>query len=311
MELCFLGTGAGRPAKNRNVTSLIIQFGQPQHDIWMFDCGEGSQHQLMHTSYKLNRISRIFITHLHGDHIFGLPGLLSSRAFQGGLQPVALYGPKGLRLWLETTLSISETHLGHDLHIHEIEEGLVYEDARFMVKALPLEHRIDCYGYRITEKDQPGRLQAEKLQELGIGAGPMYGRLKKGENIVLEDGTIIEASTVTEPPVKGRVIAILGDTKPCDNVARLCHHADLVVHEATFEAALAEKAIEFGHSTTQHAAQAARAACARRLLLTHFSSRYSDEDLADLVAEAQQLFPNTEAATDLMVVALHHCRGQA
>lgn len=311
MELCFLGTGAGRPAKSRNVTSLIIQFGQPQHDIWMFDCGEGSQHQLMHTSYKLNRISRIFITHLHGDHIFGLPGLLSSRAFQGGLDPVEVYGPRGLRQWLETTLAISETHLGHDLHIVEIEEGLVYEDERFTVEARLLEHRIACYGYRITEKDLPGRLKADLLRELGVGAGPLYGRLKRGEDVVLDNGSVIEAKQVTEPPAKGRVIAILGDTKPCSNAARLCQDADLVVHEATFEGALADKAIEFGHSTTKHAALAAGTAGARRLVLTHFSSRYRNEDLAGLVAEAQQLFPNTEAATDLKVIALHNCRDQA
>ncbi|WP_028559520.1 ribonuclease Z [Paenibacillus pinihumi] len=302
MELCFLGTGAGRPAKNRNVTSVVLQFSQPPHGLWMFDCGEGTQHQLMRTPYKINRISHIFITHLHGDHIFGLPGLLSSRAFQGGTQPVVLFGPKGLKQWLDTTLSISQTHLGHELDIREVGEGIIFEDERYAVEARELEHRIACYGYRIVEKAQPGRLKVELLKEMGLTAGPLYGRLKRGEDVVMSDGTVIYAKYVTDPPVPGRVIAILGDTKPCGNAVELARDADLVVHEATFEAALGDKAVEFGHSTTQHAAEAAREAGAKRLFLTHFSSRYSDEDMAWLVEEAQHIFPATEAASDLLSV---------
>ncbi|MBJ6360590.1 ribonuclease Z [Paenibacillus sp. GCM10012307] len=310
MELCFLGTGAGRPAKNRNVTSIILQFAQSPHGLWLFDCGEGSQHQLMHTPYKINRISHIFITHLHGDHIFGLPGLLSSRAFQGGTQPVVLFGPKGLKQWLDTTLSISQTHLGHELEIREIEEGVIFEDERYRVEARILEHRIACFGYRVVEKAQPGRLKVELLKEMGLTAGPLYGRLKRGEDVVIGDGAVIYAKYVTEPPVPGRIITILGDTKPCAGAVELARNADLVVHEATFEAALKEKAKEFGHSTTKHAALTAKEAGAKQLFLTHFSSRYNDEDTEKLVEEAREIFPNTEAARDLHAVKIKAVKTQ-
>jgi ribonuclease Z len=301
VEITFLGTGAGRPMKGRNVTGIALQL-PPQHGgVWLFDCGEGTQHQLMQTPLKLNSVNKIFITHLHGDHTFGLPGLLSSRAFAGGSDPVWLYGPRGIRELVMNCLRLTETNLGYELHIQEIEApGVVMEDEYCTVEAAEMAHRIACFGYRIVEKPKPGKLDASKLEALGILPGPLYGRLKQGQDVQLADGTIVRANDVTGPELKGRIVAILGDTAPCDNAVRLAKDADVLVHEATFEAELSDKAIEYGHSTTMHAAEAAMRAGARRLVLTHFSTRYRAEDAARLEQEAQTIFPPTIAAFDLL-----------
>jgi len=302
MEMTFLGTGAGRPTRGRNVTGIALQLPPAQGSFWLFDCGEGSQHQLMQTPLKLSRLERIFITHLHGDHTFGLPGLLSSRAFAGGTAPIWLYGPVGLRELVECSLKLTQTNLGYDLHIREIAPfgGIVVDDDYCTVEAAELEHRITCFGYRIVEKPLRGKLDTAKLEALGIRPGPAYGRLKQGYQIELEDGCVIRAEDVTGPSQRGRIITILGDTSPCDNAVRLAKDADVLVHEATFEATLADKAIEYGHSTTMHAADAAARAGARRLVLTHFSTRYTDEDAARLEQEAQSRFPPSIAAFDLL-----------
>ncbi len=287
--------------KGRNVTGIALRL-PPQHgSVWLFDCGEGTQHQLMQTSLKLNGVDKIFVTHLHGDHTFGLPGLLSSRAFAGGTEPVLLYGPPGIRELVMNCLRLTETNLGYALHIHEIDApGVVLEDDYCTVEAAEMSHRIACFGYRITEKPKPGKLDVSKLEALGIAPGPIYGQLKQGLDVRLADGTTVRASNVTGPELPGRIVTILGDTAPCDNAIRLAKDADVLVHEATFEAELSDKAIEYGHSTTIHAADAAKRAGARRLVLTHFSTRYRAEDAARLEQEAQAIFPPTIAAFDLL-----------
>ena len=301
MELTFLGTGAGRPMKERNVTAIALQLPPVQGSFWLFDCGEGTQHQLMQTPLKLSRLERIFITHLHGDHTFGLPGLLSSRAFAGGTEPVWLYGPPGIRELVACSLTLTETNLGYDLHIQEVERpGIAIDDHYCTVEAAELEHRIACYGYRLSEKPLPGKLDAAKLESLGFRPGPAYGRLKQGHDVELDDGRVIRAEDVTGPVQRGRIITILGDTAPCDNAVRLARDADVLVHEATFGAELADKAIEYGHSTTLHAAETAKKAGARRLVLTPFSTRYTKEDAARLEQEAQAEFPSAIAAFDLL-----------
>jgi ribonuclease Z len=310
MELTMLGTAAGRPIEGRNVTAAALAMPAQRGTYWLFDCGEGTQHQLLRAGIRLGKLERVFVTHLHGDHIFGLPGLLGSRSSMGCEEPLAVYGPRGIRHWLGTTFDVTGTHLHYELEIHEIEDdgGVVYEDEQFTVTAEPLSHRIACYGYRIAERPRPGRLDAAKLAALGVPPGPLYARLKAGEDAELPDGRVIRAAEVTGPPIPGRVIAILGDTTPCEAAVRLAEGADLVVHEATFEAGLADKAAEYGHSTTAEAARTARDAGAARLLLTHFSGRYRDEDLSRLEAEAREIFPSSAAARDFLTVHLPHKR---
>ena len=305
MELVFLGTGAGMPAKQRNVSSLIMQMNEERGASWMFDCGEATQHQILRTPVKPRKIEKIFITHLHGDHIYGLPGLLGSRSFQGGSEPLTIYGPVGIREYVETSLRLSQTHLKYDLSFVEIvEEGLLFEDETFKVEVLPLEHAILSYGYRIIEKDKPGELRADLLKEAGIPPGPLYSKLKKGETVQLEDGRIIDGREYIGSPKPGRIIAILGDTRPCENTVNLALGSDCMIHEATFKHGQEEMAADYFHSTTTQAAECAVKAGAKRLILTHISSIFTMDDEIELLNEAKAVFFNTELARDLSVFTL-------
>ncbi|REK77124.1 ribonuclease Z [Paenibacillus paeoniae] len=307
MKMWFLGTGAGRPNKHRNVTAIALQLPEPETGWWLFDCGEATQHQLMYVPLKLSKLEKIFITHLHGDHLYGLPGLLSSRSFDGGVTPLAVYGPIGLKAYIDTVFSLTETALDYEIVIHELEEekqGIIYEDGRLRVEAGPLVHRVPCFGYRVEESDTTGPLLADKARALGVRSGPLFGKLKAGEAVTLEDGTVITPESVTDGVLRGRIVTVLGDTSPCEMAVLLGKNADLIVHEATFAAGLEEKAHEFGHSTTIEAARTAQLAGAKQVALTHFSGRYSNDELSQLVAEATAVFPHAIAATDLSMVKI-------
>lgn len=304
MELTLLGTGAGRPSKLRNVTSMALRLPVPSSSVWLFDAGEGTQHKLLETPIKLNRIDRIFITHLHGDHVFGLPGLLSTRAYDGGVDPVTIYGPPGLQKMVETLFELSGSHLAYDIHYVETVEGVLFDDGQFRVEAAALEHRVPCFGYRIIECDRPGRLDVGKLQDAQVPPGPLYGRLKAGNDIEMPDGRKVCAKDVMGPSIRGRIVTILGDTKPCEGAVKLAQDADLLVHEATFGAGLEEKAEAYGHSTTLQAAEIAKQAGAHKLVMTHFSSRYELADANRLADEARTIFPATDAASDGDVFAI-------
>lgn len=304
MNFVFLGTGAGMPAKARNVSAVALQLLEERRAVWLFDCGEGTQHQILHTSVKPGKIEKIFISHLHGDHIYGLPGLLGSRSFQGGTEPLIVYGPKGIEEFILTSLRISRTYLKYQLQIVELEEGIIFEDATFSVEARKLEHGVECFGFRITEKDAPGELQVSELRKLGIRPGPIYKEIKAGKTVELDDGTILRGSDFVGEPKKGKVITILGDTKPCRNVIELARNADYLVHEATFAGGNEKMAEEFNHSTSIQAAEAAKEANAGSLILTHISSRYNREDAEMLRREASGIFRETIVAEDLMTVEI-------
>lgn len=299
MELWFLGTSAGKPTPDRNVTSIALSMGLGRGTCWLFDCGEGTQHRLLHTPLKLTRLTKLFVTHLHGDHVFGLPGLLSSRSSLGCETRLDLYGPHGLQALVESALDVTGTHLGYPIRFQVSGEGVLYEDDGIRVEAARLAHRIACVGYRVEERPRAGRLNTAWLAAQGVPAGPLYGKLKAGEDVTLADGRIIRASAAVGEPQRGRVVTVLGDTRPCAGSLWLAQDADVLVHEATFEHDLAEKAEAYGHSTARQAAETARAANVRRLLLTHFSTRYKQEALTRLEAEAQKIFPGAEAACEL------------
>ncbi|MEW4370022.1 ribonuclease Z [Paenibacillus kandeliae] len=299
MELYFLGTNAGVPTLQRNVTSIGLRLYEERKALWMFDCGEGTQHQVLRSHLKLSKLEKIFITHLHGDHLFGLPGLLSSRGNQGGVTPLDVYGPPGLKQFVDTAMGLSQSRVEYELNVYEHEGGVVFEDETFRVEAALLEHRIDSYGYRIIEKDRPGQLNFELLKQHGIQPGPIYGKLKNGGSITLDNGETLHSHQVVGEPKKGKIITILGDTRPCDNVLVLAKDANLLVHEATFSQDLQETARKYYHSTAIEAAEAAREAGAQELILTHFSSRYKDEDqLQELLLEAKTVFEHTELAVE-------------
>ncbi|MGY3745988.1 ribonuclease Z [Vagococcus salmoninarum] len=299
MEIQFLGTGAGVPAKQRNVTSIALKLLDERNSVWLFDCGEGTQQQILRTNIRPRKIEKIFITHLHGDHIFGLPGLLSSRSFQGGESPLTIIGPKGIKKYVETSLRLSESHLKYSLIFNEIDEtGVIFKDHQFTVTCLPLDHRITCYGYRIVEADHEGELQVEKLKAAQVPSGPIYGKLKSGLSVELPDGRVINGQDFVGEAKQGRIVTILGDTRKHPNSVELAKNADLLVHESTFNQGESKLAREYYHSTTTQAAEVAIEAQVEKLLLTHISARYIGKEAQELEQEAQVLFPATKLVKD-------------
>ncbi|EAG9431668.1 ribonuclease Z [Listeria monocytogenes] len=301
MELVFLGTGAGVPSRGRNVTSIALSMLNERNTIWLFDCGEATQHQIMRSPIKLSKLEKIFITHLHGDHIFGLPGLLSSRSFQGGESDLTIYGPVGITEYVETSLRLSGTRLTYKIIFNEIEPGLIFEDKMFSITVDELDHGLRSFGYRIVEKDKPGALNADKLIDDGVEPGPIFQKIKKGETVTLADGSVINGKDYIDEPQKGKIISIFGDTKATASELELALNADILVHEATFEGDKEKLAGEYMHSTTIQAASLAKKANVKKLILTHISSRYDRDASKELLIEAQSVFENTEIAYDLAV----------
>lgn len=299
MLLYFLGTGAGKPSTYRNVTSILLQLPSPYNTLWLFDCGEGTQQQLLRSPYTFTKISHIFISHLHGDHLFGLPGLLSTRSFYAKAnEELTVYGPPGIQQFLNNALNISGTHLTYPLQVHELDGETMLSIDGLTVKAHLLEHVVMSYGFRVEEPNRPGKLDADKLRAMQVPPGPVYGRLKQGETVVLDDGRVLRSEDFVGPEQPGRKFVFCGDTRYCTAAIELAANADVLVHEATFAGAQTDKAFAYYHSTTTQAAAVAKAANVRQLVLTHISSRFRPEDCEELLKEAQEIFPNTLIAMD-------------
>ncbi|AUT00332.1 ribonuclease Z [Nostoc sp. CENA543] len=302
MQITFLGTSSGVPTKSRNVSSVALRLPQ-RAEFWLFDCGEGTQHQLLRSELKTSQISRIFVTHMHGDHIFGLTGLLASCGLAGNVERVDIYGPPGLNDYLQAASRYSHTHFSYPIKVHTVRPGVIYEDEEFTVTCGLLHHRITAFGYRVAEKDRAGRFDVEKAKSLQIPPGRIYGQLKRGETVTLEDGRVIHGTELCGPTEIGRKIAYCTDTIYCDGAVELAQDADVLIHEATFAHQDADMAFQRLHSTTTMAAQTALTAGVRKLIMTHFSPRYAPGnvvELKDLLKEARAIFPKTEMAYDFM-----------
>jgi ribonuclease Z len=269
--------------------------------VWLFDCGEGTQHQLLRSDIRSSQISKIFITHLHGDHIFGLMGLLASCGLAGSGQAVELYGPSGLKQYIAACAKYAYINFRDRVQVHEVNGGLVYEDEGFKVEAQLLKHRVPAYGYRIAEHDSPGEFNVTKAKALGIAPGPIYGELKQGKVIALDDGRKINGKDLCGATQPGRKLVYCTDTVFCEAAIELSQGVDVLIHEATFAHQDADMAFDRLHSTTTMAAQVALAAQVKQLIMTHFSPRYGPGNgvtLEDLKREAQAIFPNTVLAYD-------------
>lgn len=298
MKLVFLGTGAGMPSKGRNVTSIALQLLEERGTTWLFDCGEATQHQILHTNIRPRRIEKIFITHCHGDHIFGLPGLLSSRTFLGGEDLLTIYGPIGIKEYVETSFRISGTYLKYPIKFIEVSEGIIFEDETFQVKAIELEHGIQSFGFQVLEKDLPGELNVAELKNQGVKPGPIYKFLKEGKSITLEDGRTINGKEFIGPSKKGRRVAIAGDTRLTEKSSLLARGMDLMVHESTFAKDESQHAYDYFHSTSTQVANVAKDEKINTLFLTHISARYQGESSSKLLDEARSIFENTYIAND-------------
>ncbi len=300
MQITFLGTSSGVPTRSRNVSSIALKLPQ-KAEIWLFDCGEGTQHQFLRSDLKISQLRRIFITHMHGDHIFGLMGLLASCGLAGNPQKIDIYGPPKLNDYLQASIRYSQTHFSYPLNIHTVQPGIVFEDDSFQVSCAPLKHRVPAFGYRIAEKDRPGRFNVAKAEAMGIPFGPLYGQLKRGEWVTLPDGRKLNGAEFCGPTQPGRKFVYCTDTIFCESAVELAHNADVLVHEATFAHQDAQLAYERLHSTSTMAAQVALAGQVKQLIMTHFSPRYApgnDLTLENLLQEARAIFPQTEMAHD-------------
>ena len=249
--------------------------------VLLFDCGEGTQHQLLRAPVRSGAIDAIFLTHLHGDHVYGLPGLLASMSMNGRTRPLALVGPAGTMEYLEATLRTTNHNPMFAVHV----SSPPYRGEGFHVIGAELEHSVSCLGYLVVEDDRPGEFDPAKAIALGIPAGPQWGELQRAHD-----------PRVTGPPRRGRRIAYCTDTKPCAAGVELARDADVLIHEATYGDELRVEADERFHATAAGAARVAAEANVGKLILTHFSTRY--RDVAPLVDEAKTIFANSEAASD-------------
>jgi ribonuclease Z len=298
MEIIFLGSGSALPTKDRMLSSIVIS---REGETFLFDCGEATQYQMMSAGVKPFKIKNIFITHLHGDHIYGLPGFLSSMSLQKRSDTLNIYGPEGLKNFIITALNTSNMIPRYTVNIIEIpvafNGGIITETEEYTVSAIPIDHSVFTLGYRFQEKDRAGHLIIEKAESFGLPIGPLVGEIKKG-NPVNVDGKIIKPEDVLGEKIKGKSICYATDTGYSLNTIELAKNADILIHEATLSSEMQEEAIEMKHSTTIDAANIAKKSNVKLLIITHISSR--NEDVEKLVDECKFIFPNSLAAYDFL-----------
>lgn len=296
MEFIFTGTSSGTPTKQRNVTGLAIK--STQRKSWcLVDCGEGTQHQLLHTPLSLNRLSAICITHVHGDHCFGLPGLLSSAAMAGRTAPVTVVGPAAIKNWLSHTQQISETYLPFELNfidVASIQQAIELDGLTIGVTAL--SHRVPSHAYTFSEVPNQRMLNVDLLKADDIPAGPLWGQLQKGQDVQLADGRLIRASDYLLAPARPQRVIVGGDNDSPKLLLSEARQADVLIHEATYTREVAER-VGSGpqHSCARQVAEMAEEAGIKNLVLTHFSARYgygrSDQpNIRDLQTEASDVY---------------------
>ncbi|WP_405303825.1 ribonuclease Z [Methanobrevibacter sp.] len=295
MEITFLGTSSAVHSFERNHPSIVLKaFGE----VMMFDCGEGTQRQLIYAKISPMKISKIFITHFHGDHILGLPGLIQSMNFRGRDKKLTIYGPKGLNVLKEAIFSLGYCKIEFPIEFIEIGSEIVEKTEDYIIKSQEVNHFVPCLAYSIEELKKP-RFLREKAIELGVPVGPDFGKLHKGQEVEV-DGKIIKPEQVLGPPRKGRKITYSGDTTPCEEMIELAKDSTLLIHESTYVKEDSDKAEENYHSTSADAALIAKKSNSKKLILTHISTRYQNTD--QLLNEALEIFENTEIAKDLKTI---------
>jgi ribonuclease Z len=294
----LLGTSASRPTVERNVASLsLVREGETM----LFDCGEGTQRQMMryHVSFALNDV---FFTHFHADHLIGVIGLLRTLALQGREEPLRLWGPRGGTRVLRGAASFGADRPTFPVEIAELEPGQPIERNGYQIVPFAVDHGgPPSFGYALIEDERKGRFNPDHAREIGIPEGPLWGRIHRGLPVTLGDGRTIDPGELVGPPRPGRRVVITGDTRPCDATIAAATGADLLVHEATFGDEEVERAVQTGHSTAREAAGVAKAAGVRRLVLTHFSARYS-RDASELEQEAKTVFDEVIVGKDGMEI---------
>jgi ribonuclease Z len=302
LNLRFLGTSAARPTVERGVSSIALA---REGETLMFDCGEGTQRQMMRYGISF-ALEDIFFTHMHADHLLGVIGLIRTMALQGRTERLRLWGPRGSLRVLKRAEGLGFERATFPVEILEVEAGQRIARKDYEIVGFPVDHRGSAsLGYAIVEAERKGRFNPDLARELGIPEGPLWGKIHRGEDVTLDDGRVIASRTLVGEKRAGRTVVITGDTRPCSATIEASRGADLLVHESTFGDEEAARAIETGHSTAREAATVARTAGVRRLVLTHFSARYS-RDATELDRQAKSVFPETLIGKDGMEIDVRH-----
>ena len=287
-DILFLGTGASTPSRDYALPAVMVRHGQ---DMVLLDCGEGTQRQIMVSPLSFMKISAIFVTHLHGDHFYGLPGLVQTMGMMGRKDPLVIRGPPGTAEAVDAILKICPGEIGFDLDVVDMAPGEQVPVGKLLVSSFATVHGVDSQGYLIKAPDVRGKIDADKARSLGI-SGKDFATLEAGGEV---NG--VRLSDICAPDKKGKVLAYTGDTRPCDSVREAVKGADVLIHEATYLKSQAEHAEEFFHSTAADAATIARDCGCRHLFLIHISNRYKDR--GECLKEAAEIFPRTHVPNDL------------
>lgn len=308
MEVFILGTGGMMPLPNRHLTSVLMR---REGELFLFDCGEGTQVALRKLNLKWKKISKIFISHTHADHITGLPGILMLSSQVERSEPLTIVGPPKIREYVDSSRQVLDMYVNYDIVVEEIEQpqnkNIIFEDSEIIIKSIPLNHSKVCVAYVMEEKDRPGVFFPEKAKELNIPCGPMWSKLQNGEDVLLDDGRIIKPNDVMGEPRKGRKFSFVTDTAYVPEIAEELEGSDLLICEGMFDKSLQASAKEKKHLTAQQAAQIAKkAGNIKKMGLIHYSPRYTDRELKQLLNEAKEIFPETFLCRDRMHLILSH-----
>jgi len=296
MKLVFLGTSAAMPTENRGMTCICLVLDK---EILMFDAGEGAQVSFLKSKIGWNKKMKIFVTHLHGDHVVGILGLLQTMSLQNRTESIDIYGPNGIEDFMAANLKVLNFGLTFPVRIMMIKEGMVFDDESYMINCCEAEHSIPAYSYVFHEKDKPGKFYLEKAKALGIPEGKLWHELQSGREVKVGDKTI-KPSEVMGEKRPGKKIGISGDTRPTKKLEEFFKNCDYITFDSTYSDELKEKAKENFHSTAKEAAELAKKAGVANLILTHFSARYDDVEI--LVKEAQTIHSSVIAAKDLLEI---------
>lgn len=299
LRVTFLGTAGALPTTDRNPSAILIN---RKGELILFDCGEGTQRQMMRARTGMMSLTSIFITHFHADHVLGIPGLLQTMSFQGREQPLEIFGPRWTGEFIDLLTQLGFNDVVFEVRAREIQPGEVLERGEYYIEAVKTEHSVPALGYVLREKERAGKFNRDRAIELGIPPGPIFGRLQKGEAIKLGGGEI-KPEDVMGAPRPGRIVIYSGDTRPCETILNASKNADLLIHDGTLTSDLQEWALETKHSTALEAGELAKKAGVKQLVLTHISSRYS-ADPAPLLSEAKKVFGNTLIASELLEIEI-------
>ena len=293
LSIIFLGTGGSWPTVKRNVSSVALKRAG---EIILFDCGEGTQRQFQKSNLSYMQISKIFITHFHGDHFLGLPGIIQTMQLNDRDLPLHIYGPKGINQLLKQILSLGYFKPNYPIFSHIVEEGNVLDFEGYKIYILNVKHGIPAVAYSLVEDIRPGKFDKPKALAMGIPEGPLFSKLQKGETVILKNGKKITSKMVLGPPRNGRKIVFSGDTQPIKEMIDFAKNADILIHEATFESELKDVAGEYGHTTAYQAAEIAKKANVERLFLLHLSPRYINHKIIE--DDARKIFKNSFVPKD-------------